>query len=51
MVNSLGSEVRSSQAEILLGGFLALESSSCFTSRCLSFPTCEILISQGCREE
>lgn len=41
MVKSLGSEVGSTQAEILLWGFLALESASHFTSLCLSFPLCE----------
>lgn len=38
MVKSLGSDVGSTQAEILFWCFLALESVSHFTSLCLSFP-------------
>lgn len=41
MVKSLGSDIRSTQAEILLWCFLALESVSHFTSLCLSFSLCE----------
>lgn len=55
MVKSVGSDIGSSQAEILLCCFLALESVRHFTSLCLSFPLCEnsgdgVVMRGGCDE-
>lgn len=50
MVKSLGSEVRWTQADILLVYFPALESVSHFTSLRFTFPIGEIFISRSCSE-